>query len=86
VDTEAKNNAKKVLKAVVRPFVNQYLRFPPVTDQEQLPLSRRATKCPHVIPFREFNRGKRVCFALRWEIRKENGDSPWSEIQNELVL
>jgi hypothetical protein len=35
VDTEAKNDAKKAAKAVIRPFVNQYLRFPPVTDQDR---------------------------------------------------
>jgi hypothetical protein len=33
VDTEAKNDAKKAAKKVIRPFVNQYLRFPPVTDE-----------------------------------------------------
>jgi hypothetical protein len=57
----------------------------PVTDQRQLPASTWATKCPHRIRFRESDRGKRVYFALKWEIRKENGESPWSEIQNELV-
>jgi hypothetical protein len=35
VDTEAKNNAKAAAKAVVRPFVNQYLRFPPVTNEDR---------------------------------------------------
>jgi hypothetical protein len=35
VDTEAKNDAKKAAKAVIRPFVNQYLRFPPVTDEDR---------------------------------------------------
>jgi hypothetical protein len=35
VDTEAKNDAKKAAKAAVRPFVNQYLRFPPVTDEDR---------------------------------------------------
>jgi hypothetical protein len=157
VDTEAKNEAKTAAKALIRPFVNQYLRFPPVTnedrramgiptrdphptpvkppetgpsfsivqmgpgllgiiyrngdkgrrgskprgvagariyygvfdgpitDQDQLPASTWATKCPHRIRFREGDRGKRVYIALRWEIRRENGESPWSEIQSELV-
>jgi hypothetical protein len=157
VDTEAKNDAKAVAKAVVQPFVAQYLRFPPVTnedrtamgipnrdphptpvkppetgpsfsiiqlgpgtlgiiyrngdkarkgskpkgvegariyycvsdkpitDQEELPWSKWATKCPHLIRFREGDRGKRVYFALKWEIRKENGESPWSEILSEIV-
>jgi hypothetical protein len=31
VDTEAKNDAKEE----IRPFVNQYLRFPPVTDEDR---------------------------------------------------
>ncbi|MDR1398396.1 MAG: hypothetical protein LBJ41_00530 [Treponema sp.] len=35
VDTEAKNNAKKVSKKRIRAFVNQYLRFPPVTDEDR---------------------------------------------------
>ncbi|MDR1374422.1 MAG: hypothetical protein LBJ24_05555 [Treponema sp.] len=35
VDTEAKNDAKKAAKAVVRPFVNQYLRYEPVTDEDR---------------------------------------------------
>jgi hypothetical protein len=157
VDTEAKNDAKKASKALIRPFVNQYLRFPPVTDedrtamgipnrdthptpvkppetgpvyavaqtgprmleviyrngnlgkkgskppgvqgarifygvfdsppaaQEDLPASVWATRCPHVIQFRETDRGRRAYFALKWEIRKENGESPWSEIQSEII-
>jgi hypothetical protein len=157
VDTEAKNNAKDTAKALIRLFVNQYLRFPPVTnedrtamripnraphpkpvkppekgpsfsiiqlgpgmlgiiyrngekgrrgskpegvagariyygifgepvtDQEQLPASKWATRCPHVIRFREADRGKRVYIALKWEIRKENGESGWSEIQSEII-
>jgi hypothetical protein len=35
VDTEAKNNGKKAAKAIIRPFVNQYLRFPPVTNEDR---------------------------------------------------
>jgi hypothetical protein len=35
VETEAKNNAKKAAKAVIRPFVNQYLRYGPVTDEDR---------------------------------------------------
>jgi hypothetical protein len=35
VDTEAKNDAKSAAKAVIRPFVNQYLRFPPVTNEDR---------------------------------------------------
>jgi hypothetical protein len=35
VDTEAKNNVKKAAKAAVRPFVNQYLRFSPVTNEDR---------------------------------------------------
>jgi hypothetical protein len=157
VDTEAKNDAKAAARAVVQPFVNQYLRFPPVTnedrtamgipnrdphptpikppettpsfsivqmgpgtigiiyrngenarkgskprgvagariyygvsgepitDQENLSWSKWATKCPHIIRFRETDQRKRVYFALKWEIRKENGEGPWSEIQSELV-
>jgi hypothetical protein len=34
--TLAKNNKKKAVKALIRPFVNQYLRFPPVTDEDRL--------------------------------------------------
>jgi hypothetical protein len=35
VDTEAKNDAKKAAKAIIRPFVNQYLRYLPVTDEDR---------------------------------------------------
>jgi hypothetical protein len=35
VDTEAKNDAKKAAVAAIRPFVNQYLRFPPVTNEDR---------------------------------------------------
>jgi hypothetical protein len=35
VDTEAKNDAKKAAKKAVRSFVNQYLRFDPVTDEDR---------------------------------------------------
>jgi hypothetical protein len=155
VDTEAKNSAKKTAKNKARPFINQYLRFPPVTDEDrtamgipnhdghptpiqppangpsfsivqmgpgtlgivyrngdkgrkgskpkgvagvriyygfepvaeqgQLPRSEWATRCPHLIRFPESGRGKRVYIALQWEIQKEHGESPWSEIQSELV-
>jgi hypothetical protein len=35
VDTEAKNDARKVSEALIRPFVNQYLRFDPVTNEDR---------------------------------------------------
>jgi hypothetical protein len=35
VDTEAKNDAKQAATKKIRPFVNQYLRFPPVTDEDR---------------------------------------------------
>jgi hypothetical protein len=57
----------------------------PVTDQRQLPASVWATKCPHIVRFREADRGKRAYFALKWEISKENGESPWSEILSEFI-
>jgi hypothetical protein len=57
----------------------------PITDQNMLAFSKWATRCPHIIRFREEDRGKRVYFALKWEIHKENGESPWSIIQCEWV-
>jgi hypothetical protein len=39
VDTKAKNDAKKAVYAVIRPFVNQYLRFPPVADEDRAAMS-----------------------------------------------
>jgi hypothetical protein len=39
VQTEAKNNAKKAAKSVIRPFVNQYLRFPPVSVEDRTAMS-----------------------------------------------
>ena len=157
VDTEAKNDAKKAATAFVRAFVNQFLRFPPVTDedrtamgipnrdthptpinppetgpvytvaqkgprmleviyrngnlgrkgskppgvqgarifygvfdtpparQDDLPASVWATRCPHIIEFPETDRGRRAYFALKWEIRREHGESPWSEFQDEII-
>jgi hypothetical protein len=157
VDTGAKNDAKKAARAAVRPFVNQYLRFLPVTnedrlamgihnrnprsapaqppetgpayaiiqmgpgalgivyrdgetgrkgskprgaagvriyygvfdappeDQDALSASVWATRCPRIIRFREADRGKRAYFALKWEIRRENGESCWSEIRSEII-
>lgn len=38
VDTGGKNSAKKAAAAVIRPFVNQYLRFPPVTGEDRTAL------------------------------------------------
>jgi hypothetical protein len=35
VETEAKNLSKKEAKKTIRPFVNQYLRFPPVSDMDR---------------------------------------------------
>jgi hypothetical protein len=35
VDTKAKNDARKAATAVVRPFIAQYLMFPPVTDEDR---------------------------------------------------
>jgi hypothetical protein len=34
-DTSAKNDAKDASRKVIRPFVNQYLRYPPVTKQDR---------------------------------------------------
>jgi hypothetical protein len=42
LDTEVKNNMKKEMTAMMRPFANQYLRFPPVTDED-----RRAMGIPN---------------------------------------
>jgi hypothetical protein len=53
VDTEAKNDAKKAAKKVIRPFVNQYLRFPPVTDEDRTAMgipNRDSTRSPVGVP------------------------------------
>jgi hypothetical protein len=59
----------------------------PPAEQEELPGSVWATRCPHAIRFRETDRGKRAYFALKWEVRKggEEGESGWSEIMSEIV-
>jgi hypothetical protein len=51
-DTLAKNNKKEEAKALVRPFVNQYLRFPPVADEDRLAMGipNRDTKPTRVLP------------------------------------
>jgi hypothetical protein len=56
----------------------------PPADQNLLPASTWATRCPHRVTFREGDRGKKAFFALKWEIGK-GGESPWSEIQGEIV-
>ncbi|MDR2080155.1 MAG: hypothetical protein LBP74_10600 [Treponema sp.] len=53
VDTEAKNDAKKAAIAAIRPFVNQYLRYPPVTDEDRTAMgihNRKTTHSPVVVP------------------------------------
>jgi hypothetical protein len=59
----------------------------PPADQEQLRGSVWATRCPTLVTLRETDRGRRVYFALRWEIQKggEKNKGPWSEIQSEIV-
>jgi hypothetical protein len=42
VDTLAKNDARKAAEKIIRPFIAQYLRFPPVTDED-----RRAMGLPN---------------------------------------
>jgi hypothetical protein len=49
VDTEAKNDAKKAAKKVSASFVNQYLRFPPVTDEDRTAM-RIPNKDTHPTP------------------------------------
>ncbi|MDR1374998.1 MAG: hypothetical protein LBJ24_08510 [Treponema sp.] len=49
VDTRAKNDAKRAAKTLVRRFVNQYLRYEPVTDQDRLAMGvpvRDTTRTP----------------------------------------
>jgi hypothetical protein len=57
----------------------------PIKDPELLTKSEWATKCPHIIHFKPTERGMHVYIALKWEIRKEDGESPWSEVHDELV-
>jgi hypothetical protein len=57
----------------------------PPADQDALPASRWATRCPYIFHFREEDRGKRAYFALRWEIEKEHGEGPWSDILSEII-
>jgi hypothetical protein len=40
VDTEAKDDAKAAAKAIVRSFIKQYLRFPPVTNEDRTAIGR----------------------------------------------
>jgi hypothetical protein len=50
VDTEAKNNAKAAAKAAIRPFVNQYLRFSPVTREDRTAMGIRSRNPPKPVP------------------------------------
>ncbi|MDR1375037.1 MAG: hypothetical protein LBJ24_08710 [Treponema sp.] len=53
VDTEAKNDAKKAAKALLRPFVNQYLRYLPVTNEDRTAMNipnRSARSAPRPPP------------------------------------
>ena len=49
VDREAKDDAKKAAKRVIRPFVNQYLRFPPVTNEDRTAMGI-PNRDPHPTP------------------------------------
>jgi hypothetical protein len=56
-DTLYKNETRKAAESFVRPFVNQYLRFPPVTDADRTSMGihnrdKVATriKKPHTVP------------------------------------
>jgi hypothetical protein len=59
----------------------------PPADQDLLPASVGATCCPHVITFRESDRGKRAWFALKWEVHRSGpeGESGWSEMLSEII-
>ncbi|MDR0720753.1 MAG: hypothetical protein LBF78_14045 [Treponema sp.] len=59
----------------------------PPQEQKLLPASVWSTRCPHVITFRETDRGKRAWFALRWEVRRggKGGQSGWSEMVSEII-
>ena len=59
----------------------------PPKEQEELPASTWATRCPHSVTFRETDRGKRAWFALKWEIEKGGGkgESNWSEMRSEII-
>jgi hypothetical protein len=57
----------------------------PPANQKELPFSVWATRCPHKIEFPEADRGKRAYFALKWEIEREDGESPWSDMISEII-
>jgi hypothetical protein len=53
VETEAKNNAKKTARTAARFFVNRFLRYPPVTDEDRAAMgipNRDTTRTPHGPP------------------------------------
>jgi hypothetical protein len=50
-----------------------------------LPAAKKAAKCPCLNRFREADRGKRAYFACKWELSKQDGEGPWSEIQSEII-
>jgi hypothetical protein len=49
VDTETKDDAKKAAKKVIRAFANQYLRYPPVTDEDRTAMGI-PNRDPHPTP------------------------------------
>jgi hypothetical protein len=53
VDTEAKNDAKKAASEFIRPFVAQFLKFDPVTNEDRTAMNlhnKDVTKTPIGIP------------------------------------
>jgi hypothetical protein len=56
-------------------------------EEMVFPASVWASRCPHVITFRETDRGKRAWFALKWETERggEKGESGWSELVSEII-
>jgi hypothetical protein len=62
VDTAAKNNAKKAAKAAIRPFVNKYLRFPPVNNEDRTAMGIRNPD-PHPTPVKPPEKGPSYSIA-----------------------
>jgi hypothetical protein len=83
VDTEAKREERRAAVALIRPFVAQYLRFPPVTDTDRTAMNipNRAANhtpkpAPSVVPEAEI----RMPYPMVVEIRfRAEGSARWGK-------
>jgi hypothetical protein len=78
VDTEAKNDARAAAERLIRAFVNQYLRFPPVTNEDRTAMeipNHDTTPTPIPVPTTRPEFGLKVKDLRRLDVDFHDQDS-----------